>query len=600
MRPARYLPSLHWIAAYSWSKLTSDLVAALIVTIMLIPQSLAYALLAGLPPEVGLYASILPLVAYAVFGTSSSLAVGPVAVVSLMTAAAVGRIAAEGTADYASAALVLTMLSGLILAGLGLLRLGFIANFLSHPVISGFITASGLIIATSQIGGLLGIPTHGYAMPELLRSASESIGEINPYTAAISAGSLALLIWIRRGLKQRLTDFGVASGMATLLVRAGPIFVVLLAIAAAALFDLGSKGVALVGKVPAGLPPLGLPSFSLELLGELAMPALVISLVGFVESVSVAHTLAVRRRERIDPDQELIGLGAANLAAGFGGGYPVTGGFARSVVNFDAGAATPAAGAFTAIGIGLATLFLTPFLAYLPKATLAATIVVAVLSLVDFSILKRAFTYSKGDFAAVTLTIAGTLMVGVEAGIILGVASSVLLFLYRSSKPHAAIVGQVPGTEHYRNVDRHPVLTTPGILSIRIDESLYFANTRYLEDLIQDEGASRPALRHVVLMCSAVNFIDLSALESLEAVNERLKEAGVSLHFSEVKGPVMDRLKGTHLLERLSGKVFLSHHHAVTAIRLARNPRAEGSGHDRLVEAVSASDVEAVRAAERG
>jgi sulfate permease, SulP family len=569
MNIKNYFPILDWGRRYNRQTLTSDLIAAVIVTIMLIPQSLAYALLAGLPPEVGLYASVLPLVAYAVFGTSTALAVGPVAVVSLMTATAVGRIAAEGSVDYASAAIVLAALSGGILMLMGLFRLGFVANFLSHPVISGFITASGIIIALGQVGGLLGIKTEGHTLPELVMSIIDNIGKFNWYTVAVGAVALALLLWIRLDLKNWLKRFGVPKGVANIIVRAGPVLVVFLTMAWSVLMDLGSKGVALVGEVPQGLPMLSVPNFTLETVEALLVPALIISIVGFVESISVAQTLAAKRRERIVPNQELIGLGAANIAAAVGGGYPVTGGFARSVVNFDAGAATPAAGAFTAIGIAAATLLLTPFLAVLPKATLAATIVLAVLTLVDFSILKRAWSYSKTDFAAVAITLGGTLALGVETGIALGVGASILIFLYRSSNPHAAIVGQVPGTEHYRNVKRHKVETLPGVLSIRIDESLYFANARYLEDLVTDQVAANPGLTDVVLMCSAVNAIDMSALESLEAIRHHLGDMGVRLHLSEVKGPVMDRLAATDFISQLSGKVYLSQHQAMTAIRQA-------------------------------
>ena len=465
-----------------------------------------------------------------------------------------------------------------MLALMGLFRLGFVANFLSHPVISGFITASGIIIATSQIGGLFGIPTQGHAMPHLVMSIIENIGSINPWTVAVGAVALGLLLWIRIDLKNWLKRFGVPKGPANIIVRAGPVLVVFLTMAASALLDLGGKGVALVGQVPQGLPMLSLPSFNLDTIQALALPALIISIVGFVESISVAQTLAAKRRERIDPNQELIGLGASNIAAAVGGGYPVTGGFARSVVNFDAGAATPAAGAFTAIGIAGATLLLTPFLAILPKATLAATIVIAVLTLVDFGILKRAWAYSKADFAAVAITLVGTLLFGVEVGISLGVGASILVFLYRSSQPHAAIVGLVPGTEHYRNIKRHKVETVPGVLSIRIDESLYFANARYLEDLVYNHVAANPEVKDVVLMCSAVNAIDMSALESLEAIQHRLTDLGVRLHLSEVKGPVMDRLEGTEFLAHLVGRVHLSQHQAMQTIvsgRVSEPPPVE-------------------------
>ena len=561
-RAGRWLPILQWGRSYGRHAAVNDLVAAVIVTIMLIPQSLAYALLAGLPPEVGLYASILPLVAYAVFGTSRALAVGPVAVVSLMTAAAVGQVAAQGTADYLSAAIVLALLSGLFLIAMGLFRLGFLANFLSHPVISGFITASGLIIATSQVKHILGISGGGHTLVDLLAGLAAGISETNLPTLLIGAGALAFLFWVRSSLKPLLLRLGLNRRLADVIAKAGPVFAVAVTIALAAGLDLRQAGVAIVGEVPQGLPPFAVPLFDFELWQSLLVPAVLISIVGFVESVSVAQTLAAKRRQRIDPDQELVGLGASNIASSLSGGYPVTGGFARSVVNFDAGAETPAAGAFTAVGIALATVFLTPLLFYLPKATLAATIIVAVLSLVDLGALKRTWIYSKADFAAMAATILLTLVYGIEAGIVVGVGLSVALYLFKTSRPHVAVVGQVPGTEHFRNVLRHKVITSKTVATLRVDESLYFANARYLEDKVYDLVAVNPQLDHFVLMCPAVNEIDASALESLEAINHRLKDAGVTFHLSEVKGPVMDRLQRSHFLEELTGQVFLSQYDA--------------------------------------
>jgi len=570
-RLERYLPILTWGRAYDRASLVSDLVAALIVTIMLIPQSLAYAMLAGLPPEVGLYASILPLVAYALFGTSRTLAVGPVAVVSLMTAAAVGEIVAQGTAGYLAAAAALALLSGAMLMLMGLLRLGFLANFLSHPVISGFITASGILIAASQIKHILGIAGGGDTLPAIVATLAGAASGVNPHTAAIGLGVLAFLLFARTRLKPLLIGLGLGRRAADLLTKAAPILAVAVTILLAKGFDLAAHGVALVGAIPPGLPAFAVPDISPHLLGQLAGPAFLIGIIGFVESVSVAQTLAAKRRQRIEPDQELIGLGAANIAAGLSAGYPVTGGFARSVVNFDAGAETPAAGVFTAAGIAVATLFLTPFLAALPQATLAATIIVAVLSLVDLRAIRHVFAYSRADFAAMAATIVVTLSLGVEPGIVAGVGLSLFLFLYRSSRPHMAIVGQVPGTEHFRNVARHAVLTEPHILSIRVDESLYFANSRYLEDRIAQLVAERPQVRHVVLMCPAVNEIDASALASLEAINRRLADAGIAFHLSEVKGPVMDRLRRSDFLDQLTGEVFLSQFAAVRSLRGAEH-----------------------------
>ena len=562
---AKYLPILDWGRRYKGETFVNDGIAAVIVTIMLIPQSLAYALLAGLPPQVGLYASILPLVAYAIFGTSRAMAVGPVAVISLMTAVAAGKIAAQGSPEYIAVALLLALISGIMLLAMGLFRLGFIANFLSHPVISGFITASGILIAVSQLKHILGIQASGHNLIEMVQALLSNLSQTNIPTVIIGVISTAFLFWVRGNLKPLLMKLGVSERLSTIGTKIGPVIAVVVAIVAVASLGLANQGVKIVGDIPKGLPALSVPEFDLSLWRSLLASSLIIAVIGFVESISVAQTLAAKRRQRIDPDQELIGLGAANIAGAFSGGYPVTGGFARSAVNFDAGAETPAAGAMTAIGIALATLFLTPLLYFLPIATLAATIIVAVLSLVNIADIREAWTYSKADFAAMMATIALTLTVGVEAGVLSGVVLSIALFLFRSSRPHFAVVGQVRDSEHFRNIARHDVITNPRVLTLRIDESLYFANARYMEDAVYDLIFNKPQIEHVILMCSAVNDIDLSALESLEAMNERLKTANIKFHLSEVKGPVMDRLGRSHLLHELTGSVHLSQLDAIKA-----------------------------------
>ena len=559
-RLSKFLPIFDWGRTYNQLTFTNDLVAAVIVTVMLIPQSLAYALLAGLPPEMGLYASILPIVLYAIFGTSRVLAVGPVAVVSLLTAAAVGKIAIPGTPEYIAAAITLAFMSGIILLGLGLFRLGFLANFLSHPVITGFVTASGIIIAASQMKHIFGVNADGHNILEIATSLRESIIELNWITLLIGSLTTVFLLWVRKGFLPLLLKIGLNQRVSDIFAKAGPIIAIVATTLIAWSFSLTERGVKVVGEVPQGLPPISLPSFSMDIWTSLIGSAILMSLIGFIESISIARTLAATKRQRIDPDQELIGLGAANVGAAFTSGFPVTGGFSRSVVNYDAGAETPAAGAFTAIGLGVASIFLTTLIFYLPKATLAATIIVAVLALVDFSILKKTWIYSKADFAAVAATMSVTLIMGVELGVIAGVLISILSHIYKSSRPHIAIVGQVPGTEHYRNVLRHDVLVNPQVLTIRVDESLYFANTRFLEDRIYSEVAKQSEIKHVILMCSAVNAIDMSALESLELINERLRLGGIKFHLSEVKGPVMDKLEGTSLLTHLSGDIFLSQH----------------------------------------
>jgi SulP family sulfate permease len=483
-----------------------------------------------------------------------------------MTATAASAVAAPGTPEYVTAALVLALLSGLVLLSMGALKLGFLANLLSHPVVSGFIMAAGILIAVGQSGHLLGIRTSGEALPQLLHGLLARVHETNVWTLAIGASALASLIWFRTRLRPLLARSGMPSRRAEMLAKTAPVLVVIVSTAVVAAFGLDDRGVAIVGHIPTGLPALTMPPLDPDLWSSLLGPALLLSAIGFVESVSVAQTLAAKRRERIDPDQELTALGAANIASAFSGGYPVTGGFARSIVNFDAGAATPAAGAFAAIGICFAVLVLTPLLYFLPVAALAATIIVAVLGLVDLHGPREVWRYSRSDFAAMAATVAMTLGAGVEPGVIAGIVVSTALFMWRASRPHAAVVGLVPGTQHFRNVARHDVLTAPDVLTLRIDESLTFLNARWLEEKVLELTAEQPRLRHLVLMCSAVNDIDASGLESLKAVNARLAVAGVCLHLSEIKGPLLDRLERSEFPGQLTGRVFFTQYDAYAAL----------------------------------
>jgi SulP family sulfate permease len=554
----RYLPILTWLPYYNRRLGGADLLAGLIVTVMVIPQSLAYAVLAGLPAVAGLYASLLPALAYALLGTSRTLAVGPVAIIALMTGAALSGVAAPGTAEYLHAALVLSLLSGIILLLMGLLRMGFVANFLSHPVIAGFLTASGILIAASQVGYLVGVELNARELLPRLAELARGLPDIHLPTLAIGGGSLLFLLLLRQYGRSALRRIGLSRPLADLLTRAGPVFAVVATTLLTWHFELAEAGVAVIGDVPQGLPPLTLPGFDVSLWQALLVPALLISVVGFVESVSMGQMLAARRRERISPNQELVSLGGANVVAAFTAGMPVSGGLTRTVINHDAGAQTPLAGLFAAIGIGAVTLLFTPALYYLPIATLAATITVSILTLIDIPMIRQTWRYSRSDFSAMAITILLTLVEGVETGIISGVALSIGLFLYRTSRPHSALVGRIPGTEHFRNVERHETESVSHVALLRIDESLYFANARYLEDTVYDLVATRPELEHMVLICSAVNLVDASALESLDAINARLKDSRVILHLAEVKGPVMDRLKRSDFLDDMTGRVFLS------------------------------------------
>ncbi|MGF1626948.1 MAG: SulP family inorganic anion transporter [Alphaproteobacteria bacterium] len=573
MNPARILPIIGWLAAYRRADLPGDLMAGVITAIMIVPQAMAYALLAGMPPQAGLYASIAPLLAYACFGTSRTLAVGPVAIISLLTAASLAPVAASGSDAYQAAALVLALEVGAISIGLAVIRAGHLVNFISHPVISGFTSAAAIVIGFSNMKDILGISVpRADSIVDLLASLGAGIGGTNWVTLAIGAGGIGFLLLLRGPLTRRAKRLGRWRMAAVTLLRAGPLLLVALSTLAVFALDLDTAaGVAVVGAIPTGLPPLTIPGFDEELWLALLPSAAMIALIGFLESVAVAKALAAKRRQKIEANNELAGLGAANIAAAFTGGFPVTGGFGRSNVNFDAGAATQLSAVVTAGLVALTVILLPPLFRPLPPAALAAIIVVSVLQLIDIAAFRRAWRYNRADAAALLVTFAGVLLVNVETGILIGIAASLGLLMWRTAKPHYAVVGRVGATEHFRNVKRHAVRTDPRILAIRIDESLFFANARFLETTILAEVAERPKLAHVVLICSAVNAIDSSALESLETLIDELRDAGVTFHLAEVKGPVMDRLQRTDLLERMApGQVFLSTHDAMTALEEPR------------------------------
>ncbi len=577
---ANALPILSWLKHYNSQVFKKDFLAAVIVTILLIPQALAYALLAGLPAEVGLYSTILPLIVYAFFGSSRTLSVAPMAIASLMTAVALAEVAKQGSADYLSAAIVLAFLSGAFLLILGGLKFGFLANFLSYPVISGFITASAIIIALSQFKHLLGIEAQGTNVFELSTSLFESLNQINSMTMVLGFGVLVFLYLANKFGASILVKLGIKKEPAQALSKATPLLAVLATITIVMQWGLETQGVAIVGEIEVGVPVLALPVFSLELIKVLIMPAILISVIGYVESVSIAKKLAAKRREKIDVNQELVGLGAANIASSLSGGFPVAGSLSRTTLNFNSGAMTQAASIYAAILVTVASFTLTPILYFLPKATLAATIMIAVISLVDFSVFRKTWNYARGDFYAILITLKITLIFGVELGLICGVATSICLLLYRSSKPHVAEVGLITGTQYFKNVRRHQVETIPQILSLRVDESLFFANASSLEDRLFHYLYKRQDVSEVILMCSAVNEIDYSALEILDSINIRLNNLGVHLNLSEVKGPVMDSLKNTQVIKNLSGDVFLCQYDAYIELKNKVKFQTEaGSGH---------------------
>lgn len=569
-RAPAWLPA--WIAGYRRSWLPGDLTAGLIVTAMLIPQSLAYAMLAGLPPETGLYASILPLVAYAAFGSSMTLAVGPVAVISLMTASALAPLAGAGSPEYIALAAQLALLSGAMLFAFGALRLGFLANFLSEPVVTGFISGSAVVIAVGQARHILGVAVTGDGTLEQVAGLIEALPRLDPATAAIGLTTIAFLVGARARLPGLLARFMTPSA-AALLARLAPMAAIVAATAVTAALGLDAgAGVSVVGAVPAGLPLLQLPVPGPDAVARLWLPALLIALVGFVESVSVARSLGQRKRQGVAPDRELLGLGAANLASAVSGGFPVTGGFARSVVNFDAGARTPLAGIASALLMTGVIAGLTGLFYHLPHAVLAATIIVAVVSLIDWRALQRTWRYDRGDALALAAAFAGVIVLGVEQGIVAGIVVSLAMLVWRSSRPHLAVVGRVPGTEHFRNVRRHAVETATGTVAVRVDESLFFGNAAAVKDRLQRLAAG--GVRRIVLSFSGVNHVDATALHMLAELEHELGGRGIELRLAEVKGPVMDRLAGTDFGKRLRDRVFLSTHEALGGSGRAELSRA--------------------------
>ncbi len=556
-------PLLNTLREYDRGQAGRDLVAASLICLLLVPQALAYAQLAGLPAVAGLYASILPLAVYALIGASPGVALsfGPVAVLSLMTAAALAPIAAAGSAAYSAAAVGLTLLVGALLLLMGLLRLGFIANFLSHPVISGFISGAAVLIAVSQLHYLLGVSADGLTLPQVLPALYAQLAATHRPTLLLGGLSLVLLVLLRNMHLLR-----VPAAWALRVKQLSALLVMFVAMITGALLELEVYGVKVVGQVPVGLPTIGLPTLQLGLLRELLPAALLIALVGFVESISIAQSLAMRKRQLISPDRELLGQGAANLASAFSGGMPVAASFSRSAVARQSNVATPLVGIFAAGLMLAAVLGLAPVLQHLPQAVLAASILVAAIGLVDIASLRRTWRYSRAEGCAQLVTFFGVLLQGVEAGIMLGVCLSLLLFLWRTSRPHMAVVGQVPGSQHFRNVQRYETVQSASVLSLRVDESLYFPNARYLEARIGELIAVSPQVRHLVLMCSGVNQIDASALDALEGIAEQLRSAEVQLHLAEVKGPVMDRLLRSDFLEHFGGQVFISQYQALCTL----------------------------------
>jgi len=556
-----------WLSRYRAELFPQDLLAGVIVAIMLVPQSMAYALVAGLPPQYGMYASILPLFAYALFGSSMTLAVGPVAVTSLMTATALAPLAAAGSEKYIAGAALLALISGALLFVFGLLRFGFLAKLLSNPVISGFTSGSSLLILIGQINPLLGTHAHGETTIALVASLLRSLADIQLPTILIGGGALLILVVSREYSARVARAFGLRAATASLVPKLAPMIVVLLAIALAQAWQLPMRySIAAVGVIPQGLPQLLWPSADLPFVKTLLFPAFAIGLINFVSSISVTQALAIKRHEKISADAELRGLGAANIAAAISGGFPVNGGFARSLVSFSAGAQTPLAGVISALLMAVVVCFFTDIFTALPVAVLAATIIIAVAPVIDIDALRKAWRYDRADALALAATAVGVVSLGVEAGIAIGIGISLASLVWRSGNPHIAVLGRIPMTEQFRNVERYRTETLAHVLALRIDENLLFANAQAVEERVRDELQRQSEIRHVVLVLSSVSQIDATALDMLLELNSYLYGREIDLNLAEVKGPVLERLHNSTLLARLTGKVFQSTHSAFKAL----------------------------------
>ena len=555
----------NWIKTYNGQVFTDDLLAAIVVTILLVPQCLAYALLAGLPPQLGIYASIFPLVAYALLGSSNYLNVGPTAVISLMTAASIAMIPPE--ARIVSAGALALMTGGMLLIA-GLFKAGFIMNFVSRPVVSAYITGAALLIIFSQAKHILGVSDESHTAFGMVRSLFSQLSSAKPLALCTGLIAIVLFILVRKVLPYILVRSGFRAKLAKLISRMVPIIIIVIFVFLSSFFEFGDKGgLAIVRNVPTGLPPLSFPHLSQPEYENLLVPALVIAIVAFVDSTSTAQELASRRRGRVDTNKELLGIGAANAVAGLTGGYPINGSMSRSAVNFTAGGRTPLVGLLVAVFMALTALFLTPVLYNLPLSVLAALIIVACLSLLDFRSIWRTWSYSRADGMTALATFLAVLMLGVQWGVLAGVVLAMVLHIKLSLTPHMPLVGRFKGTEDYRDADRFIVETHETVKTLRIDDSLYYANARFLEDRVAEIVSKHPQMTDLILMCTGVSHIDASALSSLIEINKRLKSVNANLHLSAMQSLVRERLYRSEFLGKLNGKVFMSQHEAMMELQ---------------------------------
>ncbi len=563
----RLLPT--WLQTSQWRHtLHQDIVAGLVVGIVVIPQSLGYALLAGLPPVYGLYAAIIPVLVYAFIGASNTQAVGPVAITSIMTAQALVPFAQANSSTYIALAAFMALLVGVILVVAALLKLGWIMQFISRGVRAAFITGAALLIITGQIKYILGLSVQGDTLPQLLYGFWQQHALINSNALIIGVGAIAVLSLNRRYTANGLIKLGLSEYLAHLTSKLVPIMVVVVASSVVYKLQLSTHGLNVVGNIPSGLPAFTLPHWpEWQQWQTLFSSALLIALIAFISSASVAKSVALQRQEPFDANKELLGLGLANISAAFFKGFPITGGFSRTAVNLEAGAKTPVAGIISALTMAMVLVLMSDWFYYLPLAVLGAGVIVAATNLLDAHTLKMAWQSDKTEAWAYLVTLFSVVVLGLQLGLLLGLFFSVGSLIWRSHQPHMAVVGQVGDTEHFRNVQRHQVTTWPNLLLMRIDENLFFGNSESIANRIWQEVEAQVMVKNVVLIFSAVNHVDLSSQWMLQSVAAQLKEREIDCHFAEIKGFVMDDLRNTALIKAWQGRIFLTTEQAVMALK---------------------------------
>jgi high affinity sulfate transporter 1 len=566
-RIARYVPITQWLPRYQRSFLGSDLLGGLAVWAVLVPQAVAYAALAGAPPEAGLATALAAGVLYAIFGTCRELDVGPSSTIAITAAAALAPVAATFPAqEYTALLAALSLLTGVVLVVAGALRLGFVAEFLARPVIVGFISGIGVLIIVGQLPKLLGLTVESGNVPEMLWREIESLDDISWETPLVGCLSLAALLSLRR-VAPRVPWALVVTAVAVIASRA---------------FDLEAHGVAVIADVPGGLPTPALPGIGMSQVGALSSGAIALALVALAESIGTARSLASQRGYEIDPNQELIALGASNLGAGLVQGFPVDASLSRSAVGAGAGVRTRLAGLFVALLIVATMLFLTPLFDGLPQATLAAIIIAAVIGLVDISGFRWLWRVDQGDARLAIVGFAAVALLGVLPGIAVAVVASLLALIRRAYRPRIAVLGHVPHEAsadenfQFRSVDRHPEYETiPGLVLFRFANELFFANASYFRDeTLRLVDESNPRARTVLVDASVISHADTTALAMLDDLLDQLQLRGVTLEFARARTDLMDLLDRTGISERIGPAGFHRSVHAGVASFLQRSPSA--------------------------